>query len=83
VQDNGIGFNEKYLDRIFRPFERLDATGDFPGIGMGLTICRKIVDNHGGTISAHSSPGKGTTFVVRLPKKQAKERPNNDEDETK
>ncbi len=79
VQDNGIGFNEKYLDRIFQPFQRLDSSGDFPGIGMGLTICRKIVDNHGGTISAHSSPGKGTTFVVRLPKKQSKERRNNHE----
>lgn len=81
VQDNGIGFNEKYLDRIFQPFQRLDGSGEFPGIGMGLTICRKIVDNHGGTISAHSSPGKGTTFVVRLPRKQYKERQNNHEND--
>lgn len=82
IQDNGIGFNEKYLDRIFQPFQRLDSNGDYPGIGMGLTICRKIVDNHGGTISAHSSPGKGTTFVVRLPKKQNKERSDNHENNT-
>jgi signal transduction histidine kinase len=82
IQDNGIGFNEKYLDRIFQPFQRLDSNGDYPGIGMGLTICRKIVDNHGGTISAHSSPGKGTTFVVRLPKKQNKERSDNHENIT-
>lgn len=79
IQDNGIGFNEKYLDRIFQPFQRLVNSSDYPGIGMGLTICRKIVDNHGGTISAHSSPGKGTTIVLRLPKKQMKERQNNHE----
>jgi signal transduction histidine kinase len=83
VQDNGIGFNEKYLDRIFQPFQRLDSSGEYPGLGMGLTICRKIVDNHGGTISAYSSPGKGTTFVVRLPKKQSIERLNNHENDTK
>lgn len=82
VQDEGIGFNEKYLDRIFQPFQRLDSNGEYPGIGMGLTICRKIVDNHGGTLSAHSSRGKGTTFVVRLPKKQAKERLNEHENDT-
>lgn len=82
VQDSGIGFDEKYLDRIFQPFQRLDTNGDFPGTGMGLTICRKIVDNHGGTISAHSSPGKGTTFVVRLPKIQVTERQNNHESNT-
>lgn len=79
IQDNGIGFNEKYLDRIFQPFQRLNTNGEFPGIGMGLTICRKIVDNHGGTITAHSSPGKGTTIVVRLPKKQNNERQGNHE----
>jgi signal transduction histidine kinase len=79
VQDNGIGFNEKYLERIFQPFQRLNQNESFEGIGMGLSICRKIVDNHGGTITAHSAPGKGTTFVVRLPKKQFKERQINHE----
>lgn len=82
IQDNGIGFNEKYLDRIFQPFQRLNTNGEYPGIGMGLTICRKIVDNHGGTITAHSSPGKGTTIVLRLPKKQNNERQNNHESNT-
>lgn len=82
VQDSGIGFDEKYLDRIFQPFQRLNSGNEFPGTGMGLTICRKIVDNHGGTISAHSSPGKGTTFVVRIPKNQFKERQNNHESDT-
>jgi signal transduction histidine kinase len=81
IQDNGIGFNEKYLDRIFQPFQRLNQNGNFEGIGMGLSICRKIVDNHGGTITAHSSPGKGTTFVVRLPKKQLNERLVNHEND--
>jgi len=79
VQDNGIGFNEKYLERIFQPFQRLNQNESFEGIGMGLSICRKIVDNHGGTITAHSAPGKGTTFVVRLPKNQFKERQINHE----
>jgi PAS domain S-box-containing protein len=69
VQDNGIGFEEKYLDRIFMPFERL-MEGNREGVGMGLAICKKIVERHGGTISAKSSPGKGATFIIRLPEKQ-------------
>jgi signal transduction histidine kinase len=67
VEDNGIGFDEKHVDRIFKPFQRLHGTGQYPGIGMGLTICKKIVNRHGGTIVAHSRPGRGSRFVVRLP----------------
>jgi signal transduction histidine kinase len=67
VRDNGIGFEEKYLDRIFRPFQRLHGRSEYEGSGMGLAICRKIVARHGGTITAHSRPGKGSTFVVTLP----------------
>jgi len=74
VQDEGIGFEEKYLERIFQPFQRLNGRLDYDGAGMGLTICRKIVDHHGGSINAHSIPGKGTTFIVLLPKKQTDER---------
>jgi signal transduction histidine kinase len=67
VEDNGIGFEEKYLDRIFLPFQRLHGRSEYEGVGMGLAICRKIVERHGGTITAVSTPGKGSTFIVRLP----------------
>lgn len=67
VEDNGIGFNAEYRDRIFRPFERLHGKDEFSGNGMGLTICRNIVSRHGGTIIAESQPGKGTKFIVTLP----------------
>jgi len=67
VRDNGIGFDEKYLDRIFTPFQRLHGRGEFEGTGMGLAICRKIAERHGGTITARSTPGEGSTFLVTLP----------------
>jgi light-regulated signal transduction histidine kinase (bacteriophytochrome) len=70
VSDNGIGFDEKYLDRIFQPFQRLHGQAEFEGTGMGLAICRKIVERHGGSISAHSRPGQGTTFTISLPARQ-------------
>jgi PAS domain S-box-containing protein len=73
VVDNGIGFDEKYLDRIFTMFQRLHKKGEYEGTGVGLAICRKIVDRHNGTITAHSSPGQGATFVVTLPVIQPKE----------
>jgi signal transduction histidine kinase len=67
IHDNGIGFDEKYKDRIFQPFQKLHGPGEYPGTGMGLAICRKIVERHGGTISATSKPGVGSEFTVRLP----------------
>ena len=67
VSDNGIGFDEKYLDRIFNVFQRLHRRGEYDGTGMGLAIVRKIVDQHGGTVAARSRPGEGATFVVTLP----------------
>jgi PAS domain S-box-containing protein len=73
VTDNGIGFDEKYLDRIFTVFQRLHKKGEYEGTGIGLAICRKIVDRHSGTITARSSPGQGATFVVTLPVTQQKE----------
>ncbi len=65
--DNGIGFDEKYLDRMYQPFQRLHRFDKYEGTGMGLAICRKIIERHDGEIEAHSSPGKGATFIVRLP----------------
>jgi len=77
VADRGIGFDEKYLDRIFTPFQRLHGRGEYEGTGMGLAICKKIVSRHGGTITAESAPGRGARFLVELPAKHpaGEERP--------
>ncbi len=73
VQDNGIGFEEKYLDRIFTVFQRLHGRGSYEGSGIGLSVCRKIVERHGGEITARSEPDKGSTFLITLPVKQNQE----------
>jgi two-component system sensor kinase FixL len=73
VEDNGIGFEEKYLDRIFTIFQRLHGKNAFEGTGLGLAICRKIVERHHGHITARSVVGSGSTFVVTLPARQAEE----------
>ena len=70
VEDNGIGFDEKYAERIFYPFERLHGRAAYEGVGMGLAICRKIVERHGGVIEAKSLPGQGAIFIITLPIKQ-------------
>jgi signal transduction histidine kinase len=70
AEDNGIGFDEKYVDRIFNLFQRLHGQGKYQGTGIGLAICRKIVERHGGVITARSKPGQGTTFFVTLPLEQ-------------
>lgn len=70
VADNGIGFEEKYLDRIFTIFQRLHGRDQYEGTGVGLAICRKIVERHGGTLTAHSQPEQGATFVCLLPAQQ-------------
>jgi signal transduction histidine kinase len=75
VQDNGIGFDEKYVDRIFVLFQRLHGRSAYEGTGIGLAICRKIADRHHGTITAQSTPGQGSTFHVTLPIHQPKPAP--------
>lgn len=70
VRDNGIGFEEKYLDRIFMPFQRLHTVDQYDGTGIGLAICRRIAERHGGSITAQSTPGEGSVFVVNLPVEQ-------------
>jgi two-component system sensor kinase FixL len=70
VEDNGIGFDEKYLDRIFAVFQRLHGRGEYEGTGIGLAVCRRIVERHGGSITATSTLGQGTTFIITLPVNQ-------------
>jgi len=77
VSDNGIGFDEKYLDRIFNVFQRLHTRNEYEGTGMGLAIARKIVLYHGGSITAKSAPGQGATFIVTLSATHQKT-PNNE-----
>lgn len=67
VTDNGIGFKQEHGEKIFRMFERLNSRAQYQGSGMGLAICRKIVERHGGSIAATSTAGEGTTFSVTLP----------------
>ena len=69
VADNGIGFEPQYGGRIFLVFERLHGAGTYPGTGIGLALCRKIVTRHGGQISAEARPGAGAAFTVRLPRR--------------
>jgi PAS domain S-box-containing protein len=70
VRDNGIGFELHQAERIFGLFQRLHARGEYEGTGVGLTICRKIAERHGGSITAHAIPGDGATFEVLLPLEQ-------------
>lgn len=67
VSDNGIGFDQKYADRIFSVFQRLHGRGEYPGTGIGLAICRKIVERYGGTIEANSEKNVGSKFIITLP----------------
>ena len=67
VEDNGIGFDPKYAERIFSAFERLHSRSEYEGTGIGLSIARKIAWRHGGELTATSAPGQGSTFTLTLP----------------
>jgi two-component system, chemotaxis family, sensor kinase Cph1 len=67
IADNGIGFDRRYRERIFEPFQRLNSTDDYEGSGIGLAICRKIIERHGGAVTAASSRGEGSVFTITLP----------------
>ena len=69
-QDNGIGFDPRYADKVFAPFQRLHARQEYEGTGIGLAIVRRIVERHRGNIHAEGRPGEGATFVIRLPARQ-------------
>ena len=71
VSDNGIGFDEKYAEDIFLVFKRLHSYHEFEGTGVGLSICKKIIDKHNGFITAHNNVGQGATFIIELPEKQS------------
>jgi PAS domain S-box-containing protein len=70
LRDNGIGFDRIYAERIFELFRRLHSADKYEGTGIGLTLCRRIVERHGGRIRAQSTPGEGSTFLFTLPERQ-------------
>ena len=73
ITDNGIGMDPKYADRVFMIFQRLHTKKAYPGNGIGLAVCKRIVERHNGSIKFESAPGEGTVFHITLPKEQPTE----------
>ena len=69
IKDNGIGFDEVFLDRIFLPFQRLHGKSEYSGTGIGLAVCRRVAERHGGSLTATSKVGVGSTFIITLARK--------------
>ena len=76
IADNGIGFDEKYLEKIFAVFQRLHGRQEYEGTGIGLAVCRRIAERHNGCITARSKPGEGATFLITLPAAQPAKQEN-------
>ena len=70
ISDNGIGFEPEYNTRIFEVFQRLHGRNAYPGTGIGLAICKRVVENHQGAIRAAGKPGEGATFHIYFPAKK-------------
>ena len=77
IQDNGIGFDEDYMEQVFAPFQRLHTVHEYEGTGLGLPICKRIVERHHGELTARSQVGKGSVFIARLPVTQPNEQDAN------
>jgi signal transduction histidine kinase len=77
IEDNGIGFNDEFLEKMFTIFQRLHLRGEYEGTGIGLAIVKKIVEKHNGLISANGKEGEGATFIIVLPIHQVALAPSN------